>query len=418
MKRRGTAAETRRGPARLAVGLVSVAALAACGGGARSGGVVVRDSAGVRIVEISAPEAPAPGDPARWTVGEPVALMGIGERDGFGLIAGVAVLGDGTVAVADAHAGEVRFFGPLGRPLARAGRRGEGPGEFEAIEAIWRTPGDSVGVWDARFGRFTIIAPDGGIGPTVALEATAERARHTPLGPLPDGRLLARSDARTVPGLEYYRAELSVLAFGTDGRVADTLARVPGREMWDWIVERGTVPSSIPFGAETWMDVTAEALYIGTNEGYAFERYDLGGRRVESVRMERAPTPVSPADVEAYKQAERDKATSSIASKGGNDIFGAIAEDAPYPDHYPYYEGLVVDDVGNVWLRDYPSNPAAPARLTVFGPDGAPLGTAELPSAFRPVEIRDGRVTGIWRDELDREHVRVYELRDGGTPGG
>jgi hypothetical protein len=377
--------------------------------GSTAGDVAVRDSAGVRIVEVAATD----GAP-RWSVGEPSLVLGADDIGGFGMIAGAIGLDDGLVAVADAFAGQVRFFDAEGRPVARAGRRGEGPGEFEAIQAIWRTPGDSVGVWDGRFGRYTLLAADGGIGPSIPLEATAERARHTPVGPLPGGRLLARSDARAVPGLEYYRADLALLAFGPGGEIADTLARVPGVEMWDWIVERGTVPSAIPFGAETWIDVEGDAVYVGTNEGYAFDRYDAAGRLLVRFRMMRAPIPLGTAAIEAYKREERDKANSSMASKGGNDIFGAMAEDAPYPEHYPFYAGLLVDETGNVWVRDYPTDPAAPTRLTVFGPEGSVIGTADLPAELRPTEIRNGRVIGVWRDDLDLEHVRVYELRDGG----
>lgn len=48
----------------------------------------------------------------------------------FGSVAGVEVMSDGTIAVLDGHAGEVRTFAPDGSLVRRIGRRGEGPGEI------------------------------------------------------------------------------------------------------------------------------------------------------------------------------------------------------------------------------------------------------------------------------------------------
>jgi len=62
-------------------------------------------------------------------------LIAIGLEDGppeyvFGEIAGLDVMSDGTIAVLDGHAGEVRTFAPDGSFIRRIGRMGEGPGEF------------------------------------------------------------------------------------------------------------------------------------------------------------------------------------------------------------------------------------------------------------------------------------------------
>ncbi len=62
-------------------------------------------------------------------------LVAIGVEDGppeyiFGEIAGLDVMADGTIAVLDGHAGEVRTFAPDGSFIRRIGRMGEGPGEI------------------------------------------------------------------------------------------------------------------------------------------------------------------------------------------------------------------------------------------------------------------------------------------------
>lgn len=62
-------------------------------------------------------------------------LLAIGQEGGapeysFGRVAGVDVLSDGTIAVLDGLAGEVRTFAPDGSFVRRIARPGEGPGEI------------------------------------------------------------------------------------------------------------------------------------------------------------------------------------------------------------------------------------------------------------------------------------------------
>ena len=68
-------------------------------------------------------------------------LLAIGVEDGspefsFGDIAGLDVMADGTIAILDGQAGEVRTFAPDGSFLRRIGRKGEGPGEISGEGAL------------------------------------------------------------------------------------------------------------------------------------------------------------------------------------------------------------------------------------------------------------------------------------------
>jgi hypothetical protein len=379
----------------------------ACGGGEMSRHAAVRDSAGVRIIENAEPPRES-----MWTVGEqPVLTVGAGEDSvSLGMVAGVIRLADGTVAVADAFARQVRFFAPDGEHSATAGRRGGGPGEFETIGGIWALSRDSVAVYDTRLLRFTVIAHDGGVGRTVRLAATGERARSTPVGWLPGGRLVAESDAREITGREYYRARISIMSYAPDGAVTDTIVTVPGVEMWDWVWEAGTTPMTIPFGRTTTVRVHGDRIYVGANEGYQVDEYDDTGQLVGRIRLDRDAEPLGAEVIEAYKEEERAKARSGVESKGGNELFGRMAEAATYPERLPYYADLLVDRDGRLWVRDYRLVPGTPTRFIVFDSGGWVRARAEMPAEFTPTDIGGGLVTGIWRDELDVESVRVYEL--------
>lgn len=393
--------------------VVVAAGFVACGDEGELPRDTVRDSAGVRIVEN------ADADVQRlWAVGEPALVLGEeDDENAFGLVADLAMLEDGSLVVADALDRRVRFFDGGGREVASVGRRGEGPGEFESIDRLWLTGADRVAVWDGRLLRYTELASDGAIDEPVRLEATAERARHSPVGLLPDGRLVAVSDDREIPSLERYRARLSVLRFDADGSVADTIARVPGADMWDWVWEGGVTPALMPFGRSTTVQVDGDVVWVGANEGYQLDRYDLSGALQLRIRLHREAASLEPATVEAYKADERAKAQSSQVAKGGNDLFGRMAEAATYPERHPHYDEFLVDDVGNVWVLETLVGAASRRRATVLSRDGDLLGRAELPAPFRPRHVRGNRVAGVWRDPLGVEHVRVYVFVAGEDPG-
>ena len=50
--------------------------------------------------------------------------------------------------------------------------------------------------------------------------------------------------------------------------------------------------------------------------------------------------------------------------------------------------------------------------------EGKLLGRAQLPVGFTPHDVIEGRMVGVWRDDLDVEYVQVWtiQLPSGGAP--
>jgi len=55
-----------------------------------------------------------------------------------------------------------------------------------------------------------------------------------------------------------------------------------------------------------------------------------------------------------------------------------------------------------------PSDPQP--TWTVFADDGHVLGTVDTPPGLEIYQIGNDYVLGVWRDETDVEHVRLYGL--------
>ena len=143
-------------------GVIALVILAACGDNvSRPDTAVVRDSAGVRIVENSRPLW-QPGEEWRLSP-DPVVDIGGGdmEEDQLFRVVGALRLSDDRVIVANGGTNEIRFYGPGGAFLSASGGEGEGPGEFRGLDAIRRLRGDSLFARDGRLYRGSVFDGQG-----------------------------------------------------------------------------------------------------------------------------------------------------------------------------------------------------------------------------------------------------------------
>ena len=84
----------------------------------------------------------------------------------------------------------------------------------------------------------------------------------------------------------------------------------------------------------------------------------------------------------------------------------------------PAFNEILAGPEGTLWVQHLrtaeeieragagldPQSLGAP-RWDIFDADGRFLGVLELPDRFQPTRIRDDRIYGIWRDEMDVEYV-------------
>jgi hypothetical protein len=119
--------------------------LAGCGSEAKSAGLLVRDSAGVQIVE----NGPIKELPPAFLI-SPTPRMDLGgakkspdqELDPRAPFLDAARLSDGRYVVSDMSA--VKVFDAKGRYVSTIGRSGDGPGEFRQLRATCVAHGDAI----------------------------------------------------------------------------------------------------------------------------------------------------------------------------------------------------------------------------------------------------------------------------------
>ncbi|HEX2188703.1 MAG TPA: hypothetical protein VHG51_07370 [Longimicrobiaceae bacterium] len=393
--------------------LVLAAALAACSeGSARAGAVAVRDSADVRIVESA---APAWREGEGWTVSaEPLVDVGVADGDPayqFGDVASAVRLSDGRIVVADRQASHLRWFDAGGRHLLTAGRSGGGPGEFLGLARLFRLAGDSVGAWDLRSRRFSVFGPDGAFVRAQTLEPGGDVRLLQVDGVFEDGSLAAMPLAglARLQGPAGARDTVPILRFPADGGAPETLGRFAGRQS---VSVRGTenggwmATGGVPFGLETFRAARGDQLYVADSERFAVEVYGADGGLRRVIRAPREPEPLTPEEVQRY----RDEQLANAGTGEERNMSERLLEATPFPRTKSAFADMRVDGEGAVWLREHAIGSDGPGRWTVFDPEGALLGTVETPAGLRVLEIGGDYLLGVWRDELDVEHVRLYRL--------
>jgi hypothetical protein len=379
-----------------------------CEGEAGGPAAVIRDSAGIRIVENP---ALAPTAPPLWTVAaEPRVDIGVLEGDEayqLSQVVGAVRLSDGRIVVANGGSHELRYFDSTGTFLTSAGRKGSGPGEFEMLGSLFVEAGDTVAAYDARLRRISLFAPDGAF--VRSLTITFPAGAPSPIGRFRDGSWLCRRGSVIAPSgteTQLIRDSAPLLVFEPTGALRDSIGRFPGPELY--IVGQGTSArgGSLPFGTNTATAVAGDRFYAGHTARYEITRYTQSGIPEEIVRLAWTPIPITGDDLAQYK-AER----LARVSAGTRQSFERAYRDMPFPSTFPAFAGLELDAAGNVWVLAVSRPGDDRRRWTVFSPDGLALGALETPAAVWVREIGRDYVLGTWRDGMDVEHVRLYALR-------
>lgn len=371
--------------------------LAACGeGSAEAAGADGRDSIRVRVVEHPASawdQAPV------WTLdAEP--MLSIGMEDGppeyeLANVTGALRLEDGTVVVASAISGEIRFYDAAGVHLRSVGRRGGGPGEYRNVSIISPYGADSLLVWDTMLRRGTLLGRDGTLGRTFS--APDVSGDILPRGVFGDGSLVGQVSVGFRRGdlpNGVVRHEAEYIRFWPSGP-ADTLARLFAEEGYS---SPGAYYYGLPFARKAVVAAAGEHLHYGSSDGYEIRTYTLSGDLARIIRSDRA-TPISRRDI--ARALER-------AGGRSREAFSKLS----YQETMPAYADMKVDAAGNLWVADYlgPGEDKGAQQWTIFGPQGELRGTFTAPPRFKLHDIGRDYVLANVRDELDVERVVLYRL--------
>jgi hypothetical protein len=160
------------------------------------------------------------------------------------------------------------------------------------------------------------------------------------------------------------------------------------------------------FGRSTEYGIHGNRFYVAANDSYEIHIHGSDGTLQSIVRRQYALFEVTDADIEAA----REQQLGGNVPPGMEEAMVDVLDATPIRETMPAYEGIVVDRMGSLWVEEYRRPGDTKRRWTVFDPEGVMLGTLTVPDRFVVHDVGDDYVLGEWTDELEIEHVQMYEL--------
>lgn len=385
---------------------------AGCSGsdtGHQPGEVVVRDSAGITIIDNGrlSPADPGEGPPLLLTIGvvegdSPYELFQVGD---------VKRLSDGAIAVTNGGTRELRIYAADGTHRATAGGAGQGPGEFRYPTTLVILPGDTIQVQDVLDRAWFTADGDFVRREIGQRQALAERAPGGSEGGqwLADGSYLAPMYQWTQdppePGPPF-RPPMTLVKLTSDFGSPDTLGLFGG------IVQQyvevggrfGVAPVVPPFAASTrWSTGSSDGtIIVADNAAPQVDRFHPDGT-ASIVRWTAEAEPVTSDAVEDWKDQQRDAGWTA----GQLPELERGWEQMEVPRVRPYFRDAAMGSDGTVWVAQEDTGEGTPTFM--FGSDGRFKNTVRFPRGFKVLDSGPGWVLGLLRDENEVEFIHVYE---------
>ncbi len=389
---------------------VTVIVCACTGDGLDRDSFTARDSAGIRIVENA---APAWDGGHAWHLSEQP-LVDVGGLEGdpdyeLYRVSSAVRLQDGRIVIGNSGTNEIRFYDESGVHLLDAGGEGEGPGEFRSIGWVSQYRGDSLAAYDMRQMRISVFDSAGRFVRSFSVRGVDASGRGLAQGVFESGSVFVVVTSFGGPdaGSDVSRQEEPLYAVSPEGELDDSLYASIGNERFIHDAGNGMVFIGVPmFGRSTEYGVHGNRFYVASNDSYEVRVHGRDGGLQSIVRRQHDHLEVTDADIEALREEQLGGDTPEGMRQAMIDVLDAT----PIRETMPAYRGIMLDRIGNLWVEEYRRPGDTLARWTVFSAEGKMLATMSLPERFVIRDAGDDYILGTWRDELEVEHVQLYEL--------
>ncbi len=415
----------RRGT--IAIALPAVLAACSTAATTASSAVVVRDSAGITITEHTAAHiASLP----TWTI-DTTPVMRIDGDDvqhAFTDVVRVTRLADGRILLYDVRHRDVREFGADGAFVRVMMPKGRGPGEVDYVQRIQVLEDGRIAVFDGNQRRISVFTSAGTFAEQIAYPRFDDGSRLGALAVLGDAQLLASMRRAFVPPTVFdgsmRRDTFAVVIMHISGDTAattaprvDTIALVPDTEVFDVITTQGgeSFPDTdfLRFGPTTNLATNGERLVIGTNEQFELREY-RGAVLTRLMRVAIDPEPVPANGAERVRAEVRaGLASRSMPASAREDVEGMM-RGWRFATVFPFHDRLLLGDDGTLWAEAPSVWPTDAQRYLVFDAEGRAMARVLLPPRVMVHWVSRERVLGVWTDEDDVPHVRMWRVVEGG----
>ena len=327
---------------------------------------MVRDSAGVRIVEH-----PTDYSAPTWQLSEaPLLDIGAVSGDSSTLlyqVEGAHRLSDGRIVVANRSSHELRYYDDTGNYLYSAGRKGQGPGEFDYIAWTASCRADSVFAYDIGTRRLSVFDGHGKFARSVMLQLPGGVTPYGAATCAPDGTFLFAGWPvfSRDPGPSRPSRPLALIA--SDGTALTSFGEFPGGERYTYVNDgRVTGSGPRPLGRETFHVLGDGRFYLGTSDEYEIRVYSVTGELQMLIRGSGPDLAITESHINRFVSDQLSGATTDNQRRSWERHY----RNMEFPKTFPAYSRLLLDKLGNLWVQDYLRPGESQPAWNVFGPEG------------------------------------------------
>jgi len=340
----------------------------------------------------------------------------------FSGIARTALLNDGRIAVANGEPTEIRIYSPNGAFVTRVGRRGRGPGEFQAIASMFPGNGDTLFAVNLPYFQLLRFSVTSGYVDMHVPSRDTIQVRLAPMRQaeglrefLRNGSFIvsASSDGHLPEEVRFPTGKLvfpmrTAVWFPRDHSAPKTVGPYAGIEQMFIDLGNGQRTAEVPPGARRGMrgfGARGTRLCVAA-AGTEVSCVDEDGSRL-SIRWTQDAVPVPQSEIDAWKARYRSGGRTGSAQTAEQIIAGIII-----PESRPPILAIVVATDGRVFVAgpDLPRELTGPIPYRMFSRTGELVGIAQLP-AMGVHEVGDDYVLGVERDEDGVEFVVIYDVK-------
>jgi hypothetical protein len=259
---------------------------------------------------------------------------------------------DGDMYVLDGRDALIRQFNQSGSLVRSIGRKGQGPGEFEAPAAMTIRPDGTVIVVDSSQMRLTLLTPEGEF-----MRSTVLKIFVSDISAEADGTLVAAYSGGADP-----EECVGIL----DDRSGELTALFSQKTFWPSRLMNKDLRYDFPYFVR-FAAAQANRLVVGSGVAYKLSLIDMKGRPEMTFEKDADKKPV---------EGQMLTQIAGIKLRGGPNPF-------VHDPYFPFFDWLSVDERGRIWIQHYLpkltnlTNPETP--YDVFSADGIFLFEARLP---------------------------------------
>ena len=314
------------------------------------------------------------------------------EDSQLGMAADLTVDHQGNIYVLDAQACDIKKFDRKGKFLKALGRKGQGPGEFEAPSRL-AVSGEKLIVYDSGNARLSCLGTDGSFITNIARTSDLEIVND--IKGLPDGGFVMEDVKYNYDRMDKPQDFRICVKGPGPGPEKDIYKRSILRTILVRLPQNAVTGYTQPYCPNIYWSVSPNGrILIGFSDKYELEIHDPATGRMSVISRPWKPVGITAEDRKRVMD-------SMVLQENNSTILNAIRKSIKFPDHKPSFDDVLFDPEGNILV--HPITRGQAFVYDTFLSDGTFISRVEFFSASPRLEgykkcVADGAIFIIRAD--------------------